>query len=93
MTERETVIKDLLDFVADLSPFAGNHEDWKRVHRAIKYLKEPVKPDAQGDDSFACGKCGETVGWKEMNCGGLSMVKYKYCPECGRKVKWDDVNI
>jgi predicted RNA-binding Zn-ribbon protein involved in translation (DUF1610 family) len=58
---------------------------------AIHNLKEsePVKPDAQGDGSFACGNCGETVGWEELNCGGISMVKYKYCPECGRKVKWD----
>lgn len=40
MTEREQIIDGLLDFVADLSPFAGNHGDWEKVHRAIKYLKE-----------------------------------------------------
>lgn len=58
---------------------------------ALGLLKEsePIKPYAQGDGSFACDNCGETVGWEEMNCGGFSMVKYKYCPECGRKVKWD----
>ena len=90
MTEREQIIEGLLDVVADLSPFAGDHEDWMKVHRAIKYLKESVKPYAQGDDSFACGNCGETVGWEELNCGGISMVKYKYCPECGRAVRWND---
>ena len=51
--------------------------------------KESVRPIEKGDDSYACDRCGETVGWEEMNCGGISMVKYKYCPECGRKVKWD----
>lgn len=47
-----------------------------------------IKPYAQGDGSYACNNCGETVGWEEMNCGGISLVKYKYCPECGRAVKW-----
>lgn len=61
------------------------------VKDALELLKaqEPVKPYAQGDGSFACDNCGETVGWEEMNCGGISMVKYKYCPECGKEVKWD----
>ena len=89
MTERETVIEGLIDFVADLSPFAGDHEDWMKVNRAIKYLKEQVKPDAQGDDSFACGNCGEIVGWEDMECYGIGKIRYKYCPGCGRRVKWN----
>lgn len=62
------------------------------VRDAITLIREqePVKPYAEGDGSFACDNCGETVGWEEMNCGGISMVKYKFCPECGRAVKWDD---
>ena len=58
---------------------------------ALELLKEsePIKPYAQGDGSFACDNCGETVGWEELNCGGISIVKYKFCPECGQAVKWD----
>ena len=51
--------------------------------------QEPVKPIDQGDDSYVCDNCGETVGWEEMACFGIDQVKFKYCPGCGRKVKWD----
>ena len=49
-----------------------------------------TKPYAQGDDSFACEYCGETVGWAELNVGGVDPVKHRYCPNCGRTVDWDD---
>lgn len=52
--------------------------------------QEAVKPVDQGDDSYVCGNCGETVGWEEMECYGIDPVRYKFCPGCGRKVKWDD---
>ena len=84
MTEREQIIEGLLDVVADLSPFAGDHEDWKKVHRAIKYLKErePVKPiktlDGNGHLWRDCGKCG-----------GVLPKDARYCPTCGRRVEWD----
>lgn len=70
----------------------SNYTDLREaLDMAIHYLKEheAVKPYAQGDNSFACDNCGETVGWEELNCGGFSIVKYKYCPECGRKVEWE----
>lgn len=31
MTEQEKIVNGLLDFVEDLSPFAGNHHDWISV--------------------------------------------------------------
>jgi hypothetical protein len=59
--------------------------------KALEALKEqePVKPVDQGDDSYVCNNCGETVGWEEMACCGIDQVKFKYCPGCGRKVKWE----
>ena len=48
-----------------------------------------TRPIANGDDSYICDACGETVGWDEMECYGISLIKYKYCPECGRRVVWD----
>lgn len=96
MTDRENVIKESEEAI-DILAKAEEPTFWLDFVRcafenALAMLKEqePVKPDEQGDGSFACGNCGETVGWEEMNCGGLSMVKYKYCPECGKVVKWDD---
>lgn len=48
-----------------------------------------TRPIANGDDSFCCDVCGETVGWEELDVSGIDPVRYKYCPGCGRKVKWD----
>ena len=53
---------------------------------AIEQL-EPVEPYYEGEDSFGCGYCGETVGW--VAPGITVMTKwYKYCPSCGREIKW-----
>lgn len=64
------------------------------IDDALELLKgqeqKTVKPIANGDDSWVCENCGETIGWEELNCGGCEKVKYKFCPSCGRKVKWDD---
>ena len=50
---------------------------------------EITKPIANGDDSYCCDVCGETVGWEELDVFGIDPVKYKYCPGCGRRVKWE----
>lgn len=52
--------------------------------------KEPVKAVADGEDSYMCNNCGTVIGWAEWGPGGIEEVKYKFCPECGRAVKWDD---
>ncbi len=90
MTEREQIIEGLLDVVADLSPFAGDHEDWTKVHRAIKYLKEAVEPKVVGVNTWTCGECGALLGWEDFTQSGLELIEYNYCPQCGRAVKWDN---
>ena len=62
------------------------------VYEAIELLKaqEPVKPIFAGQDDWICGNCGETVGWEQLSNYGLDKVKHKYCPECGKAVKWND---
>ena len=94
MTDRGTVI-NVLNAAIDTA-FAANCELAKvpvdvAVH-AVDMLKEqePVKPYSQGDDSFGCGNCGGVVGWDELACSGSESVKYKYCPECGKAVLWDE---
>jgi hypothetical protein len=64
---------------------------------ALELLKDqeavkPIKPICQGDDSYLCDNCGEIVGWEEMACCGIDQVKFKYCPGCGRAVKWDEAD-
>ena len=85
MIDREKVMADLRKFINYPEPLSGTVKD------ALELLKEqePIKPIAQGDDSYLCDNCGETVGWEELSLYGLDKVKYKYCPECGRKVQWD----
>ena len=93
MTEREKVIDDLLDFVADLSPFAGNHEDWKKVQRAIKYLieQEPVKPIVE---QYALPLTNTSVRFIKKHYCGICKEEITgnnaFCHKCGRKVKWDE---
>lgn len=55
--------------------------------------KKSVKPIDKGDDSYACDRCGETVGWEELDVFGIDPVRYKFCPGCGRKVNWDDTSV
>ena len=89
MTDRQKIINDLIDFEADLRPFCGNHADWKKVSAAIIYLKQPVTPVFIGNDEWQCPDCETVVGWEELECGGISKTRYKYCPECGRVLKWN----
>lgn len=56
-----------------------------REQEAVK----PIEPIYQGDDSYVCENCGETVGWEEIECYGIGKIRYKYCPGCGRAVKWE----
>ena len=51
---------------------------------------EKAKPIEKGNDSYACDRCGETVGWEELDVFGIDPVRYKFCPGCGRRVAWDD---
>lgn len=47
-------------------------------------VSEDVKPIDNGDDSYSCDRCGETLGWEELNVSGIDLVRYKFCPGCGR---------
>ena len=57
----------------------------------ILYLlkeQEPVKAVADGED-YRCNNCGTVIGWPGWEPGGVEEVKDKFCPECGRPVKWE----
>ena len=59
---------------------------------AIDLLKEQeaVKPKLVGPSMWRCGKCDALIGWEEFNPSEVELVEYKFCPECGRMVKWDE---
>lgn len=59
------------------------------------YLKaqEPVKPVPAIDDAddWWCGNCYQSVvGEEELDASGFVSVKFNFCPNCGKAVKWND---
>ena len=52
--------------------------------------QEPVEAVADGEDSYMCSNCGTVIGWTELDPGGIEEVKYRFCPECGKMVQWND---
>lgn len=67
----------------------------KLLRDALELLKEqePVKPTVRVD-TWICSKCGHTLESQELiddkeNPQVLIHEQYEYCPNCGRKVKWE----
>lgn len=65
------------------------------VNELIALLKaqEPIAPiqgaDDQDEDIFCCGCCGAVVGETFLGPPGECEMRDNYCPECGRRVKWE----
>ena len=61
------------------------------VVEALELLKEqePVEPKLVGVNTWICGECGALLGWEEFTQSGLELVENRFCPECGRRVKWN----
>ena len=66
------------------------------LDKAVEALKEqePIKPTVSVD-TWICSKCGHTLESQELiddkeNPQVLIHEQYQYCPNCGRKVKWND---
>lgn len=86
MQDRAKVIDGLRKAAEELARYAPmkvNGRCQMYFDGAIHLLKEQesVSPNIKTNVNgiyYACGNCGEM------------MFGYKYCPTCGRKVKWDD---
>ena len=98
MPDREKVIKGLEELREYLFHeyeicYHGDQEDiYNRfliADNAIALLKEPeaVEPDTDSEGTCTCGNCGETVGYYPVGCKTPQRL-CKFCPECGRRVKW-----
>ena len=51
--------------------------------------QEAVEPKLVGVNTWICGKCEALLGWEDFTPSGVELVEYKFCPECGKKVKWE----
>lgn len=92
MTDREKVIKGLEETEIMLAhavdrggemAVMGAFKCLNRVEDALDMLKEqePVKPRYEDFSGYRIARCG--------NCN-RHIVKHRFCPECGKEVKWDD---
>lgn len=95
--DREVVIRELTQHIAR----ADNIEDGldglrisvPMLRGALELLKaqEPVKPVPAINDvgDWWCGNCYQSVvGEEELDVSGLVPIKFNFCPNCGREVKW-----
>ena len=99
MTDRKKVIKGLVYCIGHHLCFSCGYYDPNNVRcqkdlmrDALELLKEQktVEPKLVGVNTWTCGECGALLGWEEFAQSGLELIKYKFCPECGRAVKWND---
>lgn len=65
----------------------------QKLKDTLAQLKEyePVKPSPAIDNygDWLCGKCyNSVVGTEELDEGGFVPIRFNYCPNCGREVRW-----
>lgn len=54
-----------------------------------KCIAAETTPVKDGEENYVCAVCREVVGWDEFKEFGIyDDIRFKYCPGCGRKVKW-----
>ena len=57
---------------------------------ALLKAQEPVEPTRPDEDNTVyCGACGSPVGYEVLEPSGIEYVRYNYCTECGKAVKWE----
>lgn len=95
MANRKKVIRGLKRFIDDFKPFCGNRNDWQRVYDALALLKEQDESVTPIESTTEQKKFADRIGFaiSEFWCGAchFNLVGHpKFCPNCGKKVKWDD---
>ena len=92
MVDREKVINQIevdiqrAERTGEMIVYVGR----KTAKDVLALLKdqEAVEPDTDSEGTCTCGNCGETVGYYPVGCKTPQQL-CKFCPECGRSVKWD----
>lgn len=83
------IAKHAIHFVGE-PPLILSLDDGIALDDAVRLLEEqePIKPTINEYGEAYC-ICGENVGIIPSNKNLLS-IRFKYCPECGRRMNWDD---
>lgn len=84
MSEWKVPVQSLIDHIktaVDVDPWA------KEMAEELLKEQEAVEPTINEDGEAYC-ICGENVGIIP-NSKSLPSVRLKYCPECGRRMKWE----
>ena len=95
MADREKVINELVQHIESALSVDSDYVDCVRtdlLQTTVGLLKEqePVKPVEEWN-TYLCGNCNRNVYHEErQGCLVLYEERYTYCPNCGRKVKWDE---
>lgn len=51
--------------------------------------QEPVEPLLQAGGNYVCGRCQMYTVGHQHPITGQNVKTWKYCPACGRKVRWE----
>ena len=80
MSGRETVIKavEYLNWYFTQDDGTADKNAVK-AWEVLRQEQEPVPPDTAGAPWWRCGGCG----------GDIVTEQFKFCPWCGRAVKWE----
>lgn len=87
MPDRKEIIS-ALEYLIEEDCTDTQHNYVEEIEGAIALLREqePVKPDGEN-----CGECGYTL--HRINWDGpdkeLRHEWFRFCPSCGKVVKWD----
>ena len=95
MPDREKVIKHIIDCINAVDGLTNVQwvlAELGILKDALALLKaqesvEPTKPDE--DNVVYCGACGSPVGYEVLEPPGMDYIRYNYCPNCGKAVKWE----
>lgn len=77
--------------VREFAPEWDGHTPAQAIERIGKLkVQEAVEPTEPDEDNMRyCGACGSPVGYEVLEAPGIEYVQYSYCPNCGKKVKWE----
>lgn len=95
MPDREKVIKGLeccIDPLKARCPECPYYPCYDQETTSEQLLADALEL-LKGQEPVKVVRRIEETEWNVCsNCGGRIITKWKWCPYCGRKVKWDDSN-
>ena len=64
-------------------------QHWGKDALTLLKAQEPIKPKVN-IDTWVCGNCGTRIERQSLIGPNAVLAEtFKFCPECGKAVKWD----